>query len=214
MLAQRLDKPDPARHRTAARKRIIRAVEDLIQRADDDGIESDPDSADALHAELHERLDAPDLDADIATRPVPDIIADITRDLGLGLLPGTRPFQRRTPADVALLCARAAAPTSQAGAGPQGLVQPQPSAARRHPGTQPDRSNPARPGAGLQGPGQPRPAAARNQPGTYPDRRDPDRPAARAGDRPDDPFDPAEVVASILRQGAPAHPRWRPPPGG
>ena len=37
------------------------------------------------------------------------IIADICRDLGLGAMPGTHPWMRRRPADVAALFARAAA---------------------------------------------------------------------------------------------------------
>ncbi len=92
----------PAERRTAARKRVIRDVEDAIQRT------AQGANAESLHAELADRLDAPDLDDDLATRPVADIIADICRDLGLATLPGARPWKRRTPADVEALCARAA----------------------------------------------------------------------------------------------------------
>ena len=111
-LAQSLDKPAPnsARHRAAARKRIIRAVEDLIQRPSDDA-GRDTDSPETLRAELHERMDAPDLDDDLRDRPTADIIQEICRDLGLAAQPGTRPFKRRTPADIAQLNARAAAPS-------------------------------------------------------------------------------------------------------
>ena len=95
---------DPAAHRAAARKRILREVEDAIQRRHHEG-----DTAEDLNAELRDRLDGPDLDDDLATRPTPDIIAEICRDLGLAALPGTDPWKRRTPADIRMLCTRAAA---------------------------------------------------------------------------------------------------------
>jgi hypothetical protein len=123
---------DPAQHRGAARKRILREVEDAIQRAapgfdhaaDDepgaDAAGADDASADTLTAELHDRLDAPDLDDDVSSRPVADIITEICRDLGLAALPGAHPWKRRTPKDLEQLCARAAAPshTRPPGAGP------------------------------------------------------------------------------------------------
>ena len=114
-LAERLAHPpaparDPAHHRAAARKHILRAVEDTIHRAANEG-----DRAECLRAELRDRLDDPDLDWDLATRPIPDIIAEITRDLGLATPPGgARPWPRRTPADIQDLHARAAAPSSAA----------------------------------------------------------------------------------------------------
>ncbi len=114
MLAQSLDQPvqpahGPAQHRPAASKRIVRAVEEAIQGPADN---PDCDDPETLHAELLDRMDAPDLDDEIADRPVPDIIKDIRRDLGLAALPGTRPRKRRTAADIAGLHARAAAPSS------------------------------------------------------------------------------------------------------
>ena len=95
--------PLPAERLAAARRRIIREVEDVIQRRP-----SQPGEQDDLQAELAERLDSPDLDDDIDHRPIPDIIADICRDLGIAGGPGTHPWKRRTPADIADLCARAA----------------------------------------------------------------------------------------------------------
>jgi len=97
---------DPAQHRAAARKRLIREVEDTIQRTADEG-----DHAETLNAELRDRLDAPDLDDDLTNRPVAEVITEICRDLGLDAFPGTHPWKRRTPADIAQLCARAAAPS-------------------------------------------------------------------------------------------------------
>ena len=88
--------------RLAARKQIIREVEDTIQRR------VGGDEAERLRAELGERLDAPDLDDDISDLPIDAIIANICRDLGIAHLPGSHPWQRRTPADVAALVARAA----------------------------------------------------------------------------------------------------------
>ncbi len=95
--------------RTAARKRIIREVEDNITRA------RRPESeADALQAEFQDRLDSPDLLDEIDTRPTPEIIADILRDLDLAALPGMgRPWRRRTPADITHLLARASHPPRQ-----------------------------------------------------------------------------------------------------
>ncbi len=114
---------DPAQHRAAIRKRILREVEDTIQRtapssdqaasgdASFEDADSEDTSAKALTAELHDRLDAPDLDDDISSRPVAEIITEICRDLGLAALPGAHPWKRRTPADLKQLCARAAAPS-------------------------------------------------------------------------------------------------------
>jgi hypothetical protein len=99
-----------AQHRTAVRKQIIRAVEDAIQREAHGATYMDDDEADGLRAELMDRLDGPDLDGFALDRPVADLIADICRDLGLAAAPGTHPWKRRTPEDVAVLCARAAAP--------------------------------------------------------------------------------------------------------
>ena len=121
---------DPAAHRAAARKRILREVEDAIQRRHHEG-----DTAEDLNAELRDRLDGPDLDWDLATPPTPDIIAEICRDLGLAALPGTDPWKRRTPADIRMLCTRAAA-TNRPG------PQPTPSTLDPPPGPTP--SGPAK----------------------------------------------------------------------
>ena len=126
---------DPAANRAAARKRILREVEDAIQRRHHEG-----DTAEDLNAELHDRLDGPDLDDDIATRPTPDIIAEICRDLGLAALPGTDPWKRRTPADIRMLCTRAAA-TNRPGAAPQ----PTPSTPDPAPAGPPPSPAPSRP---------------------------------------------------------------------
>ncbi|MGI4945894.1 MAG: hypothetical protein ACRYHQ_35930, partial [Janthinobacterium lividum] len=175
---------DPAPDRTTARKRILRAVEDVIQRPPDN---DECDDAETLLADLRERMDAPDLDDDIASRPVEDIIKEILRDLGLAALPGSRPWKRRTQADITDLNASAAAPCSPA------------SSAGRPPGPSPQD-------------GQPAPA---DQPESA--QSEPSRPAAsaRPPTRPGDvlPKDPAEAVAFVLRQAARTDARWRPPPG-
>ena len=114
MLARKCAEPLPmprAQHRIAARQQIIRVIEDNIQRHAED------DEADELHEELLDRMDSPDLDDDITTRPIADIIADICRDLGLAHVPGNHPWKRRTPADLTLLRARAAAPPGNPGLG-------------------------------------------------------------------------------------------------
>ncbi len=106
-LARKLAEPlppraDAGRQRAAARRRIIREVEDAIQR------EAGGADAEALGTELHERLDAPELDDEIGDRPVAEVITEICRDLGLLTLLGNHPWKRRTPADIAALCTRAA----------------------------------------------------------------------------------------------------------
>ena len=126
--------PDPAQPRAAARRRILREVEDTIQRVANDAAPPDADRTAGLTAELHDRLDAPDLNEDLATRPIPDIIAEICRDLGLAARPGTHPWKRRTPADIQRLCARAAA-----AAAAQPAAGPAPSRTPQHP------PNPGRP---------------------------------------------------------------------
>jgi hypothetical protein len=176
MLAQSLDTPKlPARtpDRTAARKHILRAVEDTLQRQDYDDSYRVCDPTEVLHAELLDRMDAPDFDRDIANRPIDDIIKDILRDLGLAALPGTRPWKRRTPADIAELCARAAAPSRPAGSTPH---EPGPGPQDGHPATAqrpPDPVDQREPG---------HPADTRPQPG-------PVHPG------PGLPKDPAEAVA-------------------
>ena len=180
----------PAPDRTAARKRILRAVEDTLGRQDYDDSYRVCDPTEALHAELLDRMDAPDLDRDIESRPIDDIIKDILRDLGLAALPGTRPWKRRTPADIAELNARAAAPSRPAGSTPRepgpGPQPPSRSAAQHSP----DPADQREPGESAEPAATPRP-----QPGpTYP--------------RPGLPEDPAEAIAFVLRHAA--DPRWRP----
>lgn len=107
-------------HRAQARRQILRGVEDTINRR----VKTTTD-ADTLRAELLERIDAPEFADDLANRAPDLLIAEICRDLGLATLPGMRPDLRRTPDDIAILCAQAAAP---AGSGlPQwiGAADPQ-----------------------------------------------------------------------------------------
>ena len=94
---------DPGLDRVGARKRVLRAVEDRIDEA------ADPDDAEALHAELLERLDTAELDTDLAGRPVGEVIGEICRDLGLELSAERYPSLRRGLDDLAALQARAEA---------------------------------------------------------------------------------------------------------
>ena len=111
--------PSPARPRApqqgrssvapSARKQIIREVEDTIHRE----AHGSKAEAEALHAELYERLDTLDLDDDLDTMPIADLIAALRRDLGIAAhitSRGISPWKRRRPADVRDLCARAARP--------------------------------------------------------------------------------------------------------
>ena len=93
--------------RVGARKRVLRAVEDRIDAA------AHPDDAEALHAELLDRLDTAELDMDLAGRPVAEVIGEICRDLGLERSAELCPSLRRGLDDLAALQARAeAAPGS------------------------------------------------------------------------------------------------------
>ncbi len=105
MLYQKLfaaKKTPSAQHRIAARKKIIRDVEDAIQ------ANAEPGKEEKLHAELLERLDRPDFDIDIANQSIADIVTDICRDLGITGLYDSHPWKRRMPHDIAILNARAA----------------------------------------------------------------------------------------------------------
>ena len=93
-------------------------VEDVIHR------EAKGARAEALATDLADHLDAPNLDDDIATRP----IAEVCDGLGLGALPFAPPSKRRTAADI---CARAAAcrATAQHPAAPRAAVPASPGGA-------------------------------------------------------------------------------------
>jgi hypothetical protein len=110
MLYEKLGQPArPRRDRVAARRKIIRDVEDAIEATAPAG------EQEALHAELMERLDRPDMEEDIAERPIADIVTDINRDLGISGLDDAHPWKRRIPHDIAILNARA---EQISGAGP------------------------------------------------------------------------------------------------
>jgi hypothetical protein len=130
LLIRKLAEPITATSRVAARKQIIRTVEDAIQRDEDA-------DAETLHAEMLDRLDTLDLEDEIGDRPVEAIITDILRDLGLAHIPGTHPWKRRTPRDLAKLSAHAQQPAK-----PRQHHQPPPATPTLH-------SHPARPPVGC-----------------------------------------------------------------
>jgi hypothetical protein len=102
MLHDKLGQPGkPRRNRVMARRKIIRDVEDAIER------NAPPDEQETLHNEFVERLDRPDLAEELADRPIGDIVTDIIRDLGVADLDGGHPGKRRIPHDIAILNARA-----------------------------------------------------------------------------------------------------------
>ncbi len=113
LLAERLATPRQEQagpDRVEARKQIIRGVEDRIARAarvDHHG----EATGTRLRAEFLERLDSPELEDDVAGRPVCEIIDEICRDLGIEAPAEIRVFKRRTPDDVAALNRLAAMPT-------------------------------------------------------------------------------------------------------
>jgi hypothetical protein len=101
-LMQPVKAPAAGHSRVAVRKQIIRAVEDSIEG------DAQEEAVERLRAEFLERLDSAELEDEIEGRPAEDIIDDIRRDLGIAERAGGRRWKRRTPVDVALLCARAA----------------------------------------------------------------------------------------------------------
>ncbi len=110
LLIERLAQPRavPNPDRLAARKRVLRTVEDEIARAP-----LEPEHAERLTGELHERLETLEFEDDLDDRPAGEIIQDIIHDLGLGpafpsIFGATPRWKRRTPAEVAALAARAA----------------------------------------------------------------------------------------------------------
>ncbi len=113
-IAEREAVPGQARapRRAEMKRRVIRAVEDVIQR------ETDEAAGERLEAELLERVDSPEMEEDLDTRPVGEIITEICRDLGLGVPEGTHPYKRRTPEDVAALHARAGGAADRGGVSP------------------------------------------------------------------------------------------------
>lgn len=107
------ESPQHARQRhLAARKRIIGAVEDTIRR------HAEGADAEALYADLYERLDDPDLDADIEQLLLADVIAALCRDLGLAGLPDSHPWKPRTPAGAQASAPEAGSPPTLRGTGP------------------------------------------------------------------------------------------------
>jgi hypothetical protein len=154
LLARRLGEPQAepaqARHRVAARRRILREVEDTIQRRT-----AEPEASD-LHAELLDRLDSPELEEEIADRPTAEIIEDICRDLGIAAYPGTHPWKRRTPDDIASLCARAARPPARR-VTPAIRPAPRPGCPPAPPGASPAAARTAPPAPRYPGPDPARP---------------------------------------------------------
>ena len=107
----------PPVERQFSHERITRDVEDAIQRR----AETDREAR-SLRSELRERIDSPDMELEIDHRPTELIITDLLRDLGLAHVPGTHPWARRTPKDIAELKRRAAlsAGTARLTAAPTG----------------------------------------------------------------------------------------------
>ncbi len=152
-------------------------------------------------------MDAPDLDADITARPIDDIIKDILRDLGLAALPGSRPWKRRTPADIAELNVRAAAPTSPCQPSP-GPHDPRPGSVHPGPAPQHDQRGSAGQAEAATPCAQPGPTHARSvhRGPIHPSNAVPDNPAEVAVD------DPAEPVAIASTHEPRMNARWPPPP--
>ena len=104
-LAQNLNTPKtPPQTRTAARKKIIRRVEDSIQ-----GRAKGP-RAESLREELFDRIDTHEFDNELATRDINEIIEEIIDDLGLSTIAGVSLWKRRTPEDIKILNEKAEAP--------------------------------------------------------------------------------------------------------
>ncbi len=128
LLIQKLTEPAPApkadraaAEKVAARKQVIRQVEDAIYR------DAPEEEAAELHAEFLERLEQPEFDDELGQRPETDIVNDIRADLGILGVDSEGHWMRRTPEDIAILSARAASPGQVGRSAPFGPVR----AARR-----------------------------------------------------------------------------------
>ena len=173
LLAHHLDQPGNAPdRRTHARTRIIRGIEDAIDRAAHAGRKPNPE---ALRRELLERLDSPALDDDLATRPLPDLIEELCRDLNLHYpIPSVCPPRRRTPADIEAARIEAQAPpgtfrtppgTFRTPRGhdaslPRHCEAPLGAAAIQEPRPTPSQSHPSQSRPSQSSPSQPRPPTA------------------------------------------------------
>ena len=105
MLARTLDEPVAAvdhtgERRRATRRRIIRAVEDMMRRESGDAAES-------LDADPRERLDADEVDVAIDPQIVAVILAEICQDLGLAAVPEMPSWGHRAPEAASEGCERA-----------------------------------------------------------------------------------------------------------
>ena len=100
--------------RAAARRRIIREVEAAIRRQArvEEAVGDRSDAFGKCDDEL-----SLELRSDLCGQPVPEVIADICRDLGLAAPAGDRVWQRTVPPDIAALCALAAQPRHAASEG-------------------------------------------------------------------------------------------------
>jgi hypothetical protein len=114
LLAQKVCEPARARavddseqRRVAARRQIIRRVEDAIHR------DAPAGEAESLRAEFAERLDAPEFEADL-DRPIEEVVQEIRADMGLLGANGAKRWPRRTPQDLAAMAARARAKSGPA----------------------------------------------------------------------------------------------------
>ena len=93
---------DPVAKRAADRRRIIRTVEDAIERS------AAPGNAENLRAEFYERLDSPEFAEELEHFTPEQAAEHVLRDFGLGNPDFAAPYPRRTPSDIAILSARAA----------------------------------------------------------------------------------------------------------
>jgi hypothetical protein len=90
--------------RVAARKQVIRAVEDAIHR------DAPADEVETLRSELAERMEGPEFDDDLDGRPIEEIVNAIRADLGIRGRASAEQWPRRMPEDILVLSDRAAAP--------------------------------------------------------------------------------------------------------
>jgi hypothetical protein len=122
MYAQKLTAPrsqtdEAGLRRVTARKQVIRQVEDAIHR---DALAAE---AGSLHAELPERIEGPEFDEDLDQLPTQAIVDALRADFGIRGAASAGQWKRRTPADIAILYDRAAAPC-RAPVGPFVLPMP------------------------------------------------------------------------------------------
>jgi hypothetical protein len=101
-LERKLDEPEKSLDIQAARHKILRGAEDMIE------LRAPAAKRENLLADLYERLDDPEFDEQLTNTDFETLITEVIRDLGVGPTVAENYGKPRAPAEVAALRLRAA----------------------------------------------------------------------------------------------------------